>query len=345
MAGRPLKPLPPDGGPLVRLAEELRQLRERAGSPSYARMGRRVGYSASVLSGLFNAERLPSADLLADVVTYLGADSADWLRRRDAAEQALHALTGAGVRESRLQHEIDRLRAALDERDAELERLRALVAAPDTATAAAERAQRDAESRLNTARRTEARLLDITADLHRGLADSQRQVESAQRAAQDIVSSAEGEAVRIIAEAGAQARDTVRAATDKAVDMTETARQEAERLIAEATRAAWDRQAEGAVEADRLVREAQAVAAEMEEDRADALRRTERLVTRAELEVHRIIVTAGAALASVGRFDEADALARVLRESALNSLTAAQPPGPGRHRRADPSDENADRAV
>ena len=85
--GRPESPLDPEGGPVQRLAYELRQLRQEAGGITYRVMAGRVDFSAATLSEAAAGERLPSLAVVLAYVQACGADSGEWEGRwRRAAE-------------------------------------------------------------------------------------------------------------------------------------------------------------------------------------------------------------------------------------------------------------------
>ncbi|MFD0277701.1 helix-turn-helix domain-containing protein [Kitasatospora sp. NPDC127111] len=80
--GRQEQPLDPHQGPLARFAYDLRELRRRAGSPSYRQLAGRTHYSASTLAAAADGRRLPSAAVLAAFVTACGGDPDAWEQRR-----------------------------------------------------------------------------------------------------------------------------------------------------------------------------------------------------------------------------------------------------------------------
>jgi WD40 repeat protein len=79
--GRPERPLDPAAGPLQRFAFELRQLRLRAGAPSYRQLSKRAHYSATALSEAAGGERLPSLAVALAYVDACGGDRLDWEAR------------------------------------------------------------------------------------------------------------------------------------------------------------------------------------------------------------------------------------------------------------------------
>lgn len=88
--GRPERAINPDAGPLPRFAYELRQLRVRAGSPSYRQLARRAHFSPTALSEAAGGEQLPSLAVTLAYVRACDGDPAEWeeLWRNAAAEAA-----------------------------------------------------------------------------------------------------------------------------------------------------------------------------------------------------------------------------------------------------------------
>jgi len=91
---RPERALDPEADPLQRFASELRQLRRRAGGPTYRELARRANYSASVLAEAAGGARLPT---LAATLAYVGAcggERSEWERRWRAAAAAAAGRSG-----------------------------------------------------------------------------------------------------------------------------------------------------------------------------------------------------------------------------------------------------------
>ncbi|MGP4022503.1 nSTAND1 domain-containing NTPase [Actinomadura sp. 3N407] len=79
----------PLAGPVERLAWELRQIRERAGRPSYRELARRAHFSRSTLAEAAAGTRLPTLEATVAYAVACGGDRAEWEQRwRLAAEQA-----------------------------------------------------------------------------------------------------------------------------------------------------------------------------------------------------------------------------------------------------------------
>ena len=86
--GRSEKSLDPAAGPVERFAHELRELRRRAGSPTYREMARRAGYSAPTLSSAAAGERLPSLPVALAYVNACGGRGEEWEPRwRELTEE------------------------------------------------------------------------------------------------------------------------------------------------------------------------------------------------------------------------------------------------------------------
>jgi hypothetical protein len=87
--GRPERPLDPAAGPIQAFAGELRQLRQRAGSPKYLQMQRRTGRSRTALAEAAGGDHLPTWETVEAYVRACGEDPARWRARwaqaRDAA--------------------------------------------------------------------------------------------------------------------------------------------------------------------------------------------------------------------------------------------------------------------
>src|SRR6266487_4572572 len=85
--GRQEKPLDPQAGPVQRFAHQLRELRQRNGSPTYREMARRAEYSAPALSQAAAGDRLPSLQVTLAYVAACGGDCAEWEQQwRQTAE-------------------------------------------------------------------------------------------------------------------------------------------------------------------------------------------------------------------------------------------------------------------
>ncbi|MBB5959328.1 WD40 repeat protein [Saccharothrix tamanrassetensis] len=74
-------PLREDAGALGEFAQQLRRLREQAGSPTYRQLSRHAHYSAAALSEAANGRKLPSLAVTLAYVRACGGDVAGWEAR------------------------------------------------------------------------------------------------------------------------------------------------------------------------------------------------------------------------------------------------------------------------
>lgn len=85
--GRRERPIDPEEGPVQRFAWELRQLREKAGSPNYRTLAQRAHFSATALSQAAAGEQLPSLAVALAYVQACEGDVTQWEQRwRQAAK-------------------------------------------------------------------------------------------------------------------------------------------------------------------------------------------------------------------------------------------------------------------
>ncbi|HEY3463593.1 MAG TPA: helix-turn-helix domain-containing protein [Amycolatopsis sp.] len=83
--GRPEKPVNSSGGVATQFARELRELRARAGNPTYREMARSAMFSSSVLSSAASGNRMPSLQVTLAFVAACGGDDEAWRRHWHAA--------------------------------------------------------------------------------------------------------------------------------------------------------------------------------------------------------------------------------------------------------------------
>jgi hypothetical protein len=79
--GRPEKPLDATSDPIAAFAHDLRELRRRAGNPSYRELARTALFAPSVLSSAASGHRLPTLAVALALVGSCGGDRAAWERR------------------------------------------------------------------------------------------------------------------------------------------------------------------------------------------------------------------------------------------------------------------------
>jgi hypothetical protein len=99
--GRPEKPLDGTDDPIAAFANDLRELRLRAGNPSYRQLARTAMFAPSVLSSAASGYRLPTLAVTLAFVSACGGDRAAWERRwRRVNAQARAATETRGERTS-----------------------------------------------------------------------------------------------------------------------------------------------------------------------------------------------------------------------------------------------------
>ncbi|HKS50006.1 MAG TPA: helix-turn-helix transcriptional regulator [Amycolatopsis sp.] len=79
--GRRENPIDPANGALARFAAGLRELRARAGNPTYRRLAARAYYSPSTLSQAASGNVVPSLPVTLAYVSACGGDPAEWSSR------------------------------------------------------------------------------------------------------------------------------------------------------------------------------------------------------------------------------------------------------------------------
>jgi hypothetical protein len=87
--GRPERPVDPEDGPLPRFAEALRQLRARAGYPTYRAMAMRAHFAPSVLSSAAAGTAFPTLRVTLAYVAACGASATEWQHRWEATAREL----------------------------------------------------------------------------------------------------------------------------------------------------------------------------------------------------------------------------------------------------------------
>lgn len=78
-----------DDGPISEFAQELRSLRETAGSPKYLVMARRTGRSRTALAEAAGGDHLPSWDTVKAFVEACGGDPLTWLPKWERVRETV----------------------------------------------------------------------------------------------------------------------------------------------------------------------------------------------------------------------------------------------------------------
>ncbi|SEH01166.1 WD40 repeat [Nonomuraea solani] len=79
--GRPERKLDPDGGPLHQFAAELRELRTKAGKPSYRELSKRAHFSVTALAEAASGTMVPTLPVVLAYVVACGGDPEQWEER------------------------------------------------------------------------------------------------------------------------------------------------------------------------------------------------------------------------------------------------------------------------
>ncbi|GAA3162637.1 helix-turn-helix domain-containing protein [Nonomuraea salmonea] len=87
--GRPERVLDPENDPLHRFAFELRQLRVKAGNPSYRQLSKRAHFSATALSEAAGGVVVPSLAVVLAYVEACDGDRGEWEGRWHALMSVL----------------------------------------------------------------------------------------------------------------------------------------------------------------------------------------------------------------------------------------------------------------
>lgn len=87
--GRRENPINPDAGALAAFAADLRELRVRAGRPTYRQLAQRAYYSPSTLSLAASGTVMPSREVTLALVVACGGDVAQWDIRWRALDRYL----------------------------------------------------------------------------------------------------------------------------------------------------------------------------------------------------------------------------------------------------------------
>ncbi|RFU42267.1 XRE family transcriptional regulator, partial [Actinomadura logoneensis] len=97
---RPENPLDPESGPVAAFAVALRELRARAGAPSYRAMSKRSYYGFTTLAEAAAGRRLPSWEVTRAYVAACGGDVDDWERRWKQTAALLRPAAESGTDQS-----------------------------------------------------------------------------------------------------------------------------------------------------------------------------------------------------------------------------------------------------
>jgi vacuolar-type H+-ATPase subunit H len=285
--GRRISALPDDGRPLTGLALGLRDLWDRAGAPAtMLELAKRAGYPQPRLSELFNARKVPSDELLDDVVQALNGDSAAWLVRLQTVRVAEAEYQAAAARQG------DSLEAKLARLEEENKRLLAMTTHPESVIAQAKAADEAAAARTVGASALEARARALLTDATDQFRQLHERMPTVQRQADSIIADARAVADRCLLDGRTEQAQIVQEANDRAEAIIRKSLQEASAL----------RQRRS--EAEQFLQQAETRRSNME--------------TRAKIEIERIAQEASKRLEAAGADREVEMLELLLRDFNIN---------------------------
>lgn len=330
---RKRKVLEDDGRPLTGFALSLRALWREVGHPATLReLADGTGYSQPRLSELFNATKMPSEDLVHDVVQALGVKPGPWLERLKDLKVAETEFQAARAREG------NTLEAKIARLEHENDRLKAIQEYPDSVTQRALEASSDADVRIGIAGELErqARVL---------LDHAVEQI----RRVHERIPAVHGEAETILAEARSKADDLKLKGHEEHDKIIEEANRRAEELIRKATEVANDirqqaiddakqHRAKAAESLDQLLKEGDRIRAENAQEAQQADRDRSTMVTRAKVEIELLINEARKKLEAAGDHTTAEDLEVLLRDF---NISDSHPVPRGRHARRPAQSQDA----
>jgi hypothetical protein len=285
--GRKMNTLEDDGRPLTAFALGLRKLLEEAGSPTLIQLAKKAGYRQPVLSELFNAKKLPTEDLVRDVVGALGGNAEQWAERLKRLREAEEDHRAAAARDG------DSPEAQIARLELEIKRLRDLTEQPRTVIAQALAAEEHATQRIQAAGALERRARHLLKSaqeeyqlLHERIPEAEKRVAAiiadgataasllelrgrerheqivaeANRRADAIITRAERTAREMLQNAEERAKEhraNTYASVNKTLKDIDQLRVEAEQAVQQASSQRASLEMRAKIEIERLVREAQ----------------------------------------------------------------------------------------
>ncbi|MGW7397268.1 helix-turn-helix domain-containing protein [Streptomyces cyaneofuscatus] len=344
MAGRKLKPLPDDDHPRTQFAQALRDLRDRAGSPSYRALSEKVGYTLATYSSIFNGEVLPEEEQLIDLVGYLKGDTREWLQRLSDAAEAVERWDRHRGAQSDLFAEMESLKG-------EVEGYRVIASDPASVFAQAQRAREDAQVRINFALEMEAKLSEMLHAVDAQLNESQGLIPLAQEEARILIDQARESAQEIERSASLESKVRLEQAQASFARLVARAESEANEIIDKAgTDSRRIRADTGRIvdqllaEAEQYIEDARAerLQAELERQKGEAL--VERMKLRAKIDLAQVIMGAQQALAKAGAVEYSGMLDFLLQDLGINDVSELGT-RTGRHRKTRSSSKPSDAPV
>lgn len=330
--GRKVSALSDDGRPLTSFAQGLRALREQANAPTLKELAKRAGYAQPRLSELFNAKKMPSDDLLRDVVQALEGDAEAWLMRlkdlRVAEEEhqasSLRRGDTTGARIARLEHENKRLLA--------------LTCHPDSVIAQAKVADEAAAARMDAASALETQARMLLTQATDQFRQAHERMPAVQRQADSLIADARATADRCVLQGRIEQERIIQEANDRAEAITRKGQQEASALKQRAIEYAKEHRSKAATSVDRMLEEVDQLRAEAEQAVKQAQTQRSTMERRAKVEIERLVREAQRSLDAAGAAEEAQTLEKLLLDfnisdshTDVRGRHARRPPQPGQH--------------
>ncbi|MGV9233557.1 hypothetical protein [Streptomyces nigra] len=322
--GRKMKDLEDDGSPLVLFTIKLRKLREDAGNPTLEQLKAKSGYEQPRLSELFNAKKIPTEDIVRDVVTALEGDADQWLERLErlrADEQKFRAAVDLSAESPAAQ--ITRLQE-------ENKRLRELLERPATVVAQAVTAQELANQRIQAALKLEHRARDLLSKAQEEYQLLHERIPEIETQAAAIVADGANTAFHLELQGRTRHSQIVDEAHRRAGAIMKTAEREARDMLQRAEDRAKEHRANSYASINKVLKNVDRLRAEAEQDRHQASARCASLEMRAKIEIERLVRQAQQQLERVGSLAQAQDLELLLLDFNISgSHTSTR----GRHAR------------
>jgi hypothetical protein len=328
--GRKINPLRDDGRPLTMFVQSLRSLWAEAGSPSFTELAEKSGYPQPRLSELFNAKRVPSIDILRDIVEVLKGDPERWLARLKTLEEAEAEWQAAVARQG------DTTEAKIARLEHENEALRALKRHPESVIARAKSADEAAAERIGKATAQEAQVRTLLSQAQEQFRQLHERLPAAQRQADTVISEARAKADRHELAGRIEHDKIIQTANDRAKELIRKAQEHATEIEQGAIEKAKDHRAKAAQSVDHMVKEGDRYRAEAEQAVQQAQAERVNMERRAKIEIERLVREAQRQLEAAGTPDRAAVLEILLLDF---NISGSHTDVRGRHgRRADPNE-------
>ncbi|WP_432164143.1 hypothetical protein [Streptomyces tendae] len=335
--GRNMKPLEDDGRPLTSFVADLRELHRAAGAPTLTVLNQKSGYGQPRLSELFNGKRMPSQELVRDVVTVLGGDADQWVERLEAVKEAERNFQTGNAQGGSVALEVK-----IAQLEAENKRLRQLVEQPNTVIAQARAALEYAGRRVQAAGDLERRANSALERVHVQHQLLLSRIPEAEKQVAAIISEGVNRAAAIELEGRERHQEIVEQARGQASQVIRKAEQAAQQMLQTAERRAKEHRASSYASVSQMLTDIDQLRVEAEQAVAQASAHRTSLERRAKIEIERLVRGAQERLEEVGITEEVHALEILLRDFNIAGSHIATR---GRHARRPQSDQSSSPAA